>query len=47
MREKDKSSVSVENGFTGKSDAWFDDTRYNKPNLKANFIKKSLHDSYY
>ena len=47
MRDKNKTSRSRENGFTGKSDSWFDEERYNRPKLNANFDEAKQHDYYY
>ena len=38
---------SKEAGFTGNSDHWFDDVRYNKPKKNANFDNAHSHDYYY
>jgi len=46
MHDKDKTYRSREEGFTGKSDNWFDENRYCKPK-EANFDSAKDHDYYY
>jgi len=44
---KDKVLKSSEKGFTGHSDSWFDEDRFNKPKVKATFDKANEHDYYF
>ncbi len=44
---KDKVKTSTEKGFTGHSDLWFDEDRFNKPRSSANFDKANDHDYYF
>ena len=46
-RNKNKSQISTESGFTGNSDSWFDNERYSRPRVKANFRNKSIHNKFY
>ena len=47
MKSKDKPMKSNERGFTGPSDLWFDDEKFNKPTSKANFDEADKHDYYF
>jgi len=47
MRDKDRPTKSREPGFTGKSDNWFDEERYTRPKIQANFDEANQHDYYY
>jgi len=47
MRDKDRPVKTRENGFTGKPDNWFDEERYTRPNVGANFDAAKEHDYYY
>jgi hypothetical protein len=44
---KDRVKLSTEKGFTGHSDQWFDEDRFNKPRSSANFDKANDHDYYF
>jgi hypothetical protein len=38
---------STESGYTGHTDNWFDEEKYNKPKHTANFDGAKAHDYYF